>query len=299
MQSQRRSLRTRVSYAVKEDYYDSRHCAGINCLVLDPTTPSSRLSGGAGILYSGGRDSIINSWDLNLDFAGIRAREEELLETQAEHVNQRRASVSNKSENRYSRTPSIPQRKQSLSAPNDLNTPTADSPSQHASELLSDDATASPLGRSPPNEDFHDRISNLRREEYIRKTRSVQFSSLKGNRSFSVPEAEIQKRSYKIFEKLPQSTFLRSFQSHSDWVNDIVLCNGNQNLISASSDRMVLLWSTVDNFHVALGQHSDYVKVLAHPSGQSWVASAGLDRRIILWDVNEARGEVTSFKSKG
>ncbi|KAI8849618.1 hypothetical protein BC829DRAFT_442851 [Chytridium lagenaria] len=88
-------------------------------------------------------------------------------------------------------------------------------------------------------------------------------------------------------------------EAHSDWVNDLVLCNQNRNMISASSDRMVYLWSLPNNnMHVRLGHHTDYIKALAYSSGAGWVASGGLDRRIILWNVGEARGEVAELEDR-
>ncbi|KAJ3412650.1 hypothetical protein HDV05_000400 [Chytridiales sp. JEL 0842] len=134
-----------------------------------------------------------------------------------------------------------------------------------------------------------------RPEDLVRKTRSVTFTP-RNHRSFSVPEVDTKPdRMRTAFAKVPSATLSRSFEGHSDWVNDILLCNQNQSLISASSDRMVYLWSArTSELSARIGYHTDYVKALAYSSGKGWVASGGLDRRIILWDTGEGRGEESS-----
>ena len=37
----------------------------------------------------------------------------------------------------------------------------------------------------------------------------------------------------------PKDPYLQSMEHHTDWVNDIVLCCGGKNIISASSDTTV------------------------------------------------------------
>ena len=91
-------------------------------------------------------------------------------------------------------------------------------------------------------------------------------------------------------------------EHHTDWVNDIQLCCGGKNIISASSDTTVKVWNAYKGFCMStLRTHKDYVKALAYardreqvrqmellrpnPSNTQ-VASAGLDKAIFLWDVN-------------
>ncbi|XP_015922477.1 WD repeat-containing protein 48 isoform X2 [Parasteatoda tepidariorum] len=81
--------------------------------------------------------------------------------------------------------------------------------------------------------------------------------------------------------------FIQSMEHHTDWVNDIVLCCGGKNLISASSDTTVKVWNAHKGFCMStLRTHKDYVKALAYAKDREQVASAGLDRAIFLWDVN-------------
>jgi hypothetical protein len=54
--------KTRVSVTIKDDYENPSHRHGINALCLD-------YSNSGGVLFTGGRDSIINQWDLQLEFS--------------------------------------------------------------------------------------------------------------------------------------------------------------------------------------------------------------------------------------
>ncbi|KAJ7252791.1 hypothetical protein B0H12DRAFT_1233874 [Mycena haematopus] len=87
------------------------------------------------------------------------------------------------------------------------------------------------------------------------------------------------------------SSFRQSVQTHTDWVNDIVLCNYNQTLVSASSDGTIQAWSPhAPNAPdpTTIGTHSDYVRCLAWCRTQNWIASGSFDRTIKLWDLTRA-----------
>jgi len=78
-----------------------------------------------------------------------------------------------------------------------------------------------------------------------------------------------------------------SFASHTDWVNDIVLCPNTKTLFSASSDSTVKIWNASKGTLLStLCNHKDYVKCLAFAKDKSLLASAGFDKNIFLWDVN-------------
>ncbi|KAH9172516.1 hypothetical protein EDB89DRAFT_2229318 [Lactarius sanguifluus] len=87
------------------------------------------------------------------------------------------------------------------------------------------------------------------------------------------------------------STFRQAAQIHSDWVNDILLCNQNKTLVSASSDGTIKAWnphSSPLSDPTTVGTHSDYVRCLAHSREQGWIASGSFDRTIKLWDLSRS-----------
>lgn len=108
------------------------------------------------------------------------------------------------------------------------------------------------------------------------------------------PQAQLPLPTSPSAKPLPPvpSRFRSQIQAHTHWVNDIVLVQSNQALVSASSDISVKIWRPAASDPVSpqtIGLHSDYVKVLASPNPQAnWVASGGLDRKIFLWDLNGA-----------
>ncbi|CAG8559242.1 4557_t:CDS:10, partial [Acaulospora colombiana] len=76
-----------------------------------------------------------------------------------------------------------------------------------------------------------------------------------------------------LFSQPPRkSTFYQSFQGHTDWVNDIILCHNNETLISASSDRTLKLWHPQrSNSPSTIGYHTDYIKTLSYARGPGWL----------------------------
>lgn len=102
-----------------------------------------------------------------------------------------------------------------------------------------------------------------------------------------------QQDSVSSSDAVPKPTptvFRQQVQAHTHWINDIALAQGNEALVSASSDITVKIWRPAAQDVIApqtIGLHSDYVKCLASPSSQAtWVASGGLDRKVCLWDLN-------------
>jgi WD repeat-containing protein 48 len=83
---------------------------------------------------------------------------------------------------------------------------------------------------------------------------------------------------------------LHSYEHHSDWVNDIVLLEGDK-LMSCSSDSTVKLWRTDPELSHRLLHtwtwHHDYVKALKWSAVHGYAASVGLDGCAYVWDPSE------------
>ncbi|KAF1996849.1 WD repeat protein-like protein [Amniculicola lignicola CBS 123094] len=100
------------------------------------------------------------------------------------------------------------------------------------------------------------------------------------------PFADTSAPSYKP----PPTQFRQQVQAHTHWINDIALAQGNEALVSASSDITVKVWRPAAQDVLppqTIGLHTDYVKRVASPGPrENWVASGGLDHKINLWDLN-------------
>lgn len=87
------------------------------------------------------------------------------------------------------------------------------------------------------------------------------------------------------------TSFRESVQTHTDWVNAMVLCNMNQTIITASSDRTIRAWSPHGSegedlaVPALIGYHTDYVRSLAFAKHPSVLFSGSLDRDISIWDI--------------
>ncbi|KAL8641504.1 MAG: hypothetical protein Q9228_001694 [Teloschistes exilis] len=84
-------------------------------------------------------------------------------------------------------------------------------------------------------------------------------------------------------------TLRNQIQAHTHWVNDILLTQSNNALVSASSDVSVKVWrphAQERQIPTTIGLHNDYVKCLASPGSHAdWVASGALDHKIRIWDL--------------
>ncbi|KAK9161463.1 hypothetical protein Syun_007804 [Stephania yunnanensis] len=86
------------------------------------------------------------------------------------------------------------------------------------------------------------------------------------------------------------ATCSATFESHVDWVNDVVLA-GSDTLVSCSSDTTLKAWkSSSDGICIkTLRQHSDYVTCLAAAEKNSnIIASGGLGGEVFIWDLEAA-----------
>ncbi|KAI9096435.1 hypothetical protein DFS34DRAFT_650541 [Phlyctochytrium arcticum] len=168
--------------------------------------------------------------------------------------------------------------------------------------------TGSPpsMSNSPLGTGAGHHMESFRRDDggLLRKTRSVTFSGKSApvtaglvpvQKSFSSMDIDRIISAKQKYRQAP-ATLRRSFQHHSDWVNDVVLCNTNQHIVTASNDRTIYVTPTMQqSAPIMIGHHSDYVKCLAYSRDRGWVASGGLDRRILLWDLGEGKGQSGSL----
>lgn len=68
---QRPAVTQRISYVLRKDENRNAHLLGVNALALDTSTFTAKDTHGhgvpGGILYTGGRDGMIASWDLHFE----------------------------------------------------------------------------------------------------------------------------------------------------------------------------------------------------------------------------------------
>ncbi|CAJ1960988.1 unnamed protein product [Sphenostylis stenocarpa] len=86
-----------------------------------------------------------------------------------------------------------------------------------------------------------------------------------------------------------------TFESHVDWVNDVVLV-ADSTLVSCSSDTTLKTWNafSLGTCTRTLRQHTDYVTCLAAAGKNSnIVASGGLGGEVFIWDIEAAINPVS------
>ncbi|KAG9318516.1 hypothetical protein JVU11DRAFT_607 [Chiua virens] len=147
----------------------------------------------------------------------------------------------------------------------------------------------------------------LKRDPSSRRNRGVRWETLTGMSDETlgdVKESGGRKRRTSIYDDIPyehqweldperlnfktESMFRQCAQMHTDWINDILLCNYNQTVISASSDGTIKAWNPHSNPSTdpsIIGTHADYVRCLAFCRESNWIVSGSFDRTIKLWDL--------------
>ncbi|KAF9522883.1 hypothetical protein CPB83DRAFT_776377 [Crepidotus variabilis] len=212
-----------------------RHRLGVASLALDSSTQLIGRNAPEGILYSGGRDGLVMSWDLGITMNRVKPRQ----------------AGSNKKG-----------RWENLTGWGD---DVIDEETDDDERPISDGDV---LGEVTTN---------------VKKRRRA--ATLLGDIPFERQwETDISQ-----FQPGTPSLFRLGAQVHTDWVNDILLCNYNQTVASASSDGTIKIWSphaTIPVDPTTIGTHSDYVRCLASCREQNWIASGSFDRTIKLWDLN-------------
>ncbi|GAA5835256.1 hypothetical protein JCM11251_006661 [Rhodosporidiobolus azoricus] len=257
-------------YAHKEDAHP-RHRLAVQALALDLSTALSHDgeldSSPGGILYTGGRDGLLCSWELGLptkrrrrQYGEADSDEEECREQEGE-----------------------------------------DSEDENSDQAVGA-LELENLGARPQLKSGGAGKSGIIQR---RPSGSSAATTTQGKRRASAGTAEgglpvqdrweVDNEAVDRLDQPPRAKFLQCIQSHTDWINDIVLCNYNRTLVSASSDSLVLAWNPHSSDHhdqvtpSPVGRHGDYVRCLATARDAHWVASGGFDRKIKLWDVGEGR----------
>lgn len=96
--------------------------------------------------------------------------------------------------------------------------------------------------------------------------------------------------------KMPVPEHLSCFEHHTDWINDIFLCNNNKAMVSCSSDASIKIWDTqTAQCSRTLNRHGDYVKALSYAPQAEMFASAGLDTNIFIWDLQQCTAPVVTL----
>lgn len=70
----------------------------------------------------------------------------------------------------------------------------------------------------------------------------------------------------------------------------MLLCNLNQTIVTASSDRTIRAWSphsTTNTSPSLVGHHRDYVRSLAWAKYPGLLFSGALDRQVAIWDISQ------------
>ncbi|GAA5947003.1 hypothetical protein JCM3765_002113 [Sporobolomyces pararoseus] len=260
---------------VHEQEAHPRHRLPVQALAIDLSTALShdgvQDTTPDGILYTGGRDGLLCSWELGLPTKRRRRRYgTRSLEEEDEEDEEGEEDTA------------------------------LDTEDEDESRDVLDVADISDLSRRPVA-----KASTRNRESADQKSRTYSVSSSNGtskpdygglNSTLPLEERwEVDDEAVNRLSSPPTTKFRQCVQSHTDWVNDIVLCNYNRTLVSASSDSLVLAWNPHSEDHhdqvtpTQVGRHGDYVRCLATARETHWVASGGFDRKIKLWDIGEGR----------
>ncbi len=206
-----------------------RHRLGVASLALDTSTHLVGKSGPEGILYTGGRDGLVISWDL-----GIATKKREFSQVDP------------------------PSRKW------EVLTGWADDVIEEEAE----DEDRIPSDGDILGEVNHRRQRTIRRapEALYEEHWETDITAFKPRTVCSLLPCVLLV-AFLIVCLTQHSQFRQCAEAHFDWINDIALCNHNQTVVSASSDGTIKAWNphSSSNFDpIQIGSHNDYVRCLTH-----------------------------------
>lgn len=220
----RRVSRTRVSYVIQDSEYNTQHHAPVQALALDDTSIGPSGSRG-GVLYSGGRDGAVLSWDTNLALDYVPPVPAG-SQTGISGPSRIPSSSFGSRGHRYTLSGSSSQL-QLFRQGHTRGSSTGQDPTLHVG-TGTEGPLVLPIGGDAINTDAAGRTSSLR------VSKPPQLQSPVTRRTFSVSSAgpvqppgiavETKRRRYKP----ERTTHKNSFLFHSDWVNDLVLVDGNR-----------------------------------------------------------------------
>ncbi|KAF8901320.1 hypothetical protein CPB84DRAFT_1747077 [Gymnopilus junonius] len=294
-----------------------RHRLGVACLALDTSTQLVGNASPEGILYTGGRDGMVMSWDLGIPMKkrelGRRSsyldgngnvgghREEEEEEEEDEGVDGPGGSNNPRTRARARRRTSG--RWEILTGWDDA----GDSDGgDGGGEDGGDERHGAGGGRGHGH--GHQIEADERKECGRGAGAGANGNGDAGNRAGGGGDREEDGVPYErrwetdlgAFQPGTRTRFRQCSQAHTDWVNDILLCNYNQTLVSASSDGTVKAWNphaALPSDPVKIGKHADYVRCLAYCREQHWIVSGSFDRTIKLWDLSRSSSSSSSSSS--
>ena len=241
-----------------------RHRLAISAFALDTSTQLVGRESPEGILYTGGRDGMVMAWDLGIPMKRRSQRYGTPLDSR--YRSGRWEALTSWDDD-------------AIFEEEDDDWPTSDG------DIIGDVKESGRIRgyRSRRNEIPYE-------QQWEPDLTRLEFEN-KRVRSISIPFLVDRLTCNNVIQP---SRFRQCIQAHSDWVNDLLLCNYNQTVVSASSDGTIRAWSphgTSTSYLSTIGTHSDCVRCLASSREKGWVASGSFDRTIKLWDMTQPRSE--------